>query len=1001
MYSFHSKNKCWLGALLLVTCLGTISHLASQSLPDLKNGFMHPPASARPGVYWYFADGNMTKESITSDLESMKQAGLGSVIFLEVNVGLPQGPVDFFSEQWKEMFAHAVRECKRLGIEMSLGMGPGWNGSGGPWVKPEQSMQQLVGASVSIDSGETEKIVLPVPEPKASYFGVPGHMVKKYRDFYEDVAVLAYPTPPVLDDAEEKSLYYRPPFTSKEGVKQSFPATADYQNVGNSVIPKDRVIDLTGKMKADGKLEWNPPSAGNWTITRFGRRNNGASTRPAPIPGLGFECDKFDTAALNVHLNSFVGELLKETGKPDSSAGGLKRLHIDSWEMGAQNWTKNFREEFKKRRGYDPLPFYPVYLGYTVESLVVSERFLWDLRQTAMELVLENHAGHARNYAHRNGLELSIEPYDMNPNADLELGAVADLPMGEFWSKGYGFNASFSIVEATAVAHISGKKIVAAEAFTSQNKEGWKQYPGSMKNQGDWAFAAGINRLMFHTFQNQFLADSLRPGATMGPYGVSWNLNQTWWPMAGSYHDYISRCQYLLQQGSTVADILYLTPEGAPQVFLPPTSALTGETLPDRKEYNFDGVAAGQLYTSFVKDGRIVFPGGTSYRLLVLPVIKTMTPPLLRKIASLVKDGATVLGGPPLRAPGLSGYPQSDIEVAGLANELWGDSVWPKQQTKRNVGKGQIIWGGSIEKQTSNGYPSYELAAGILRQMKVEPDFSSTGPVRYTHRSAAAWDIYFVSNTSAQPQQVQAAFRTKIDIAQIWNPQTMNISSLRPATQKGGKVTFDLQFHPYESYFVVFAKEDAPNTEKKFSLHQNTLAVINGPWMVRFDSKWGGPDSVKFNELEDWTLKKDDGIKCYSGIATYTNSFDLPINAKAGQHTMYLDLGDVENMARVKLNGKDLGVLWTAPWQVDISGIVQEKNNKLEIEVANLWANRLIGDEMKPDDGIKDGKWPEWLRKGLPRSSGRYTFTTTKAYTAETPLLPSGLLGPVTIRVDE
>jgi hypothetical protein len=235
--------------------------------------------------------------------------------------------------------------------------------------------------------------------------------------------------------------------------------------------------------------------------------------------------------------------------------------------MGAQNWTPRFREEFKKRRGYDPLPYYPVYAGNVVGSVEVSERFLWDLRQTAQELVLENHAEHVKVYGKRNGLQLSIEPYDMNPTADLELGSVADLPMAEFWSRGLGFNSSFSCIEATSIGHVNGKSLIAAEAFTAQDNEGWKQYPGAMKNQGDWAFATGINRFVYHTFQNQFLADSLRPGATMGPYGVHWDRNQTWWPMVGAYHNYISRCQYVLQQGRTVADILYLTPEGSPHVF--------------------------------------------------------------------------------------------------------------------------------------------------------------------------------------------------------------------------------------------------------------------------------------------------------------------------------------------------------------------------------------------------------------------------------------------------
>ena len=248
----------------------------------------------------------------------------------------------------------------------------------------------------------------------------------------------------------------------------------------------------------------NEVPAGNWTIMRLGRRNNGAVTRPAPLPGVGFESDKFDTVALNTHLDEYIGKLLRKIGESDTTTpGGLKMLHMDSWEMGSQNWTPRLRQEFIKRRGYDPFPFYPVYAGNIVESRELSERFLWDLRLTSQELVLDYHAGHVKKYSHRHGLGLSIEPYDMNPTADLELGSVADIPMCEFWSKDYGFNTSFSCIEAASIAHVNGISLVPAEAFTAEKNEGWKQYPGSMKAQGDWAFATGINRFVFHTFQHQ------------------------------------------------------------------------------------------------------------------------------------------------------------------------------------------------------------------------------------------------------------------------------------------------------------------------------------------------------------------------------------------------------------------------------------------------------------------------------------------------------------------
>jgi hypothetical protein len=508
-----------------------------------------------------------------------------------------------------------------------------------------------------------------------------------------------------------------------------------------------------------------------------------------------------------------------------------------------------------------------------------------------------------------------------------------------------------------------------------------------MKNQGDWAFATGINRFVYHTFQNQFLADSLRPGATMGPYGVHWDRNQTWWPLVEGYHSYISRCQYILQQGRAVADVLYLTPEGSPHVFRPPSSAMDGDVvIPDRKGYNFDGCAPGQLYKASVKDGMIVFPNGAGYRLLVLPAVKTMTPALLQKIMSLVNDGAVVVGSPPLKSPGLSDYPACDAQVSNMAKTLWDSLQEPSQQTIHAFGKGKIIWGGELNKKVDNLYPEYDLTAQLLRSMGVEQDFTANGQLRYTHRTTGDEDIYFVSNRTDQQVQTTASFRSTKGYAQLWNPLTGSISKLPEYTVTTQLTSLPLKFDAYQSYFIVFAKDSLPATvaNKNFVI-STVIKTLTGPWQVSFDPKWGGPGQVRL-----------DGIKYYSGTALYTINFDLPgINHSS---KIYLELGEIYNMARVKLNGKDAGILWTAPWKADITDAVLKTNNQLEIEVVNLWPNRLIGDEKLPDDGIQnDEQWPDWLLKGLPRTSGRLTFSTYKFYNKHSKLLKSGLIGPVTI----
>ena len=985
--------------ILLLYCIFCASINSYAQLATLKANFLHPPNQYKPGVYWYFMDGNMSAETITKDLESMYKAGIGNLIFLEVNVGVPRGNVTFLSDKWTALFVHAEKEARRLGIEMTLGIGPGWTGSGGPWVKASQSMQHLVSSQITVVAGDKKAIVLPVPPPKKPFFGegsLTPEVKNEWLKYYEDVAVLAFPATEQdrpITNFEEKALYYRAPYSS-DTVKPYLPSPANVSSNRNAIL-KNRILDLTGKMQANGTLNWSPPS-GRWTIMRFVSRNNGAITRPAPVPGLGFEVDKFDTLALNAHLDKYVGNLLNKIGPAgQKTAGGLKRLHMDSWEMGAQNWTSRFREEFIKRRKYDPLKYYPVYADHIVGSLEESERFLWDLRQTSQELVLENHANQVKEYAKRHHLSLSIEPYDMNPTADLELGSVADVPMAEFWSKGFGFNSAYSVIEATSVGHVMGKSLIPAEAFTAQNNEGWKQHPASMKNQGDWAFGSGINRFVYHTFQNQFLADSLKPGATMGPFGVHWDRSQTWWPMVNAYHDYITRNQYVLQQGRTVADVLYLTPEGSPLVFVPPSSAIIGDTIGDRRGYNFDGCSPGQLMHATVKDHQVVFPGGASYRLLVLPIYKSMTPELLIKIGDLIKHGATIVGNPPLRSPSLEGYPACDDKIRILGKMIWGNTVVPATTVRRQYGEGLIIWGKPVGENPDHLYPQYDLTAAILKENGINEDFKSDGSLRYTHRTSADWDIYFVSNKTDKAVKTIGQFRNVKGSPERWDANTGKFSKITAFKTEKGITSAAIQLDAFESGFIVFAAENKwKSTGINAASDTQTLLTLNGKWRVNFDPKWGGPANTVFDNLTDWRTSSNEGIRYYSGSAVYYKEFNWVKNVKG---SLFLELGKVKNMARITLNGKDLGVVWAAPWRVDISGAVKAGNNKLAIQVINLWANRLIGDEKKPYDRIADDKWPEWLLKGLPRTSGRYTFTTTRQYNADSPLLESGLIGPVTI----
>lgn len=1126
-----------MNALTLATS-SLMAALVSQA-DDLPSRFASPPDSARPGVYWYFMDGNLSREGMTRDLESMRAAGLGHLVFLEVDVGVPRGPIGLLSEAWQEHFVHAVREAERLGIEITMGSGPGWAGSGGPWVKPEQSMQHLVASQTEVEGPARFEGTLPVPPPRRPFFGdVPPPMRTAWESFFKDVAVLAFPTPRVkatLPDVDEKALYYRAPFSSQPGVKPFLEAPAEHPSTpeGSAIAPS-RILDLTGRLKPDGTLDWEIPE-GQWTILRLVSRNNGASTRPAPEPGIGFECDKFEAAAFDAHFDAYLGRLLEKVGRREKDRGWTM-IHIDSWEMGAQNWTPRFREEFRLRRGYDPQPYYPAYLGYLVGDRERTERFLWDLRITGQELVIENHAGRFKALGREHGFTLSIEPYDMNPTSDFDLGAVADVPMCEFWSQ--GFDTTFSCHEASSIAHILGRPVVAAEAFTANPGEDWKFHPGHLKNQGDWAFATGINRLTYHTFAHK--PDETRPGMVMGPYGVHWDRGQTWWPMVADYHRYITRCQHLLREGRTVADVLYLLPEGAPHVFQPPPSALSGSPqMPDRRGYNFDACSPSALLAlAGVRDGQVVFPSGAAYRLLVLPDVPTMTPELVTKLEALVKAGAVLVGPPPRKSPSLVNHPACDQDVARVATALWGTLDSSAETTHRRHGLGRVfnvcpprsspsdarllearwIWNSTgepaqsapvgtlrfqreftvdspaspltarLEMTADNGfsvslngaplgeggnfhqiytfdllpalrsgtnrltvravnggdapnpagliaslhltfssgperliltdeqwqvasadaddwkparvlgpagmapwnlttptttrelYPRYDLTAGILRDLGVVEDFSSPGPVRYTHRHTTDREIFFVANRSAQPVTTSGTFRVSGRTPELWNPRTGQSRALADFSASEGRTTVPLRFEPFESFFVIFPTPDAaldpaPVAKPNFT-EPTVLGALEGAWDVAFDPAMGGPERVRFDALDDWSTRPEPGIRYYSGIATYRKTFDLPQGTDLPPGSkLHLDLGEVQVMARVRVNGQDCGVAWTAPWRVDISNAVQAAGNTVEVEVANLWPNRMIGDARSPGQ--------------------TFARTTYRPYQATHPLLPSGLRGPV------
>ncbi|MGH9616897.1 MAG: glycosyl hydrolase [Acidobacteriaceae bacterium] len=730
----------------------------------------------------------------------------------------------------------------------------------------------------------------------------------------------------------------------------------------SDIVKRSDVIDLTSKMRPDGTLDWTPPP-GRWVVLRFGYSLLGITNHPATAEATGLEVDKLNGRDVHNYIENYLAIYKNAVGASNIGRRGIRNITSDSWEAGSQNWTDDMIEQFKRLRGYDPVPWMPVLTGEIVGSAAESDRFLWDFRKTIGDLIADEHYGTLRQVLNEWHMDHYCESHESGRafvGDGMEVKKFCDFPMSAMWTQApgvnktqYDYNADDR--EAASVSHIYGKKFVAAESLTS-SKAPWAWSPATLKPTIDQEFVNGINRVAIQAATHQpLLRDA--PGLTLGPWGSWFDRNETWATEASPWLTYIARNSYMLQQGRFSADILYFYGE---DTNLTAIYQRKSPNLPPG--YGFDYVNADALIHQLKvnADGRIGTPGGVTYRVLGLaPNSRHMSLPALRAIHRLVVDGAVVAGARPEDDPSLA---DSQSEFHALVNEMFGDGTGVHQ-----VGRGRVYAGATL--------------AEALTAMQVPPDFTyasrsgGKANLKFVHRKLTDGDLYLVDNRSDKHASVDATFRVTGYAPELWYAETGKSEPVSYSISDG-HTTVPLKLDAWGTVFVVFRKPTGKTSLTLPALTTTTLATIEGPWKVAFQPDRGAPASITLDKLSDWSKSEDSGVKYFSGVGTYTKTIQASPNwFRAGAH-VWIDLGDVRNLAVVSVNGTNLGQVWHAPYRVDATAALKPGDNQIEVKVTNSWVNRIIGD-LQPD------------------AEKKYTFPDFAAYKATSPLLPSGLLGPV------
>ncbi len=829
--------------------------------PDLETGFKTPEPDARPETWFHLIGGNVSKQGLTRDLESVAGAGIKGIQLFHGNGRAWEGvspQIACLSEEWDGMIAHVADETKRLDLNFTMQNCPGWAMSGGPWITPDKAMRHIISGRTDIEGGKAVSTDLPQPQPSG----------EDWRN-YQDIAVLAFPTPlddtgkflqPVSAKSSDSSekwgellkgkgeplilvpgkkpswldvefetetvlrsielppvetltmrknfdprseivikvpegngwrelVTHKVPRSSWQDRQSEYPwvlALPDFpskkyrlefrnrnrlsinylrfssaarpqdwrgqagfalrsleripppQQDANSWVKLESVIDLSEKMDAKGRLQWDAP-AGRWTVLRFGHVNTGVKNKPAPPEATGFECDKLSPAGAEQHFAGYIGRISAPGGPADG--GRLKGMLIDSWECYTQTWTPAMEGEFEKLRAYKLRQWLPALAGWVMDDPRKTEQFYRDWRATISDLTVKNYFGRLAELGRERGLKLSFETAagDVPTGDILEYYKNADIPMCEFWQPNDPRNGGLEakpIAPTVSAAHIYGKTRIAAEAFT-EAPVNWKEHPFALKHHADRNFAKGVTHLVFHTYTHNPVEN--QPGTTFGgAIGTPFLRGQTWWKHMPLFTDYLARCQFMLEQGKPVADVLWYLGDDI--------DARPRQDDPFPDGYQFDYLNADVLINrlNVTEDGSLTIPEGNTWRVLWLPRdrCERLAPASLEKIKALVEAGATVIGHAPSVNPTLSGH---EKDFTSLVSGLWGEN--PSEKGDLRLGKGRLLWGEELGK--------------ALGALGIPADVEGAGSAAWIHRKTEREDIYFIAADRLTPLNANFRFRVR------------------------------------------------------------------------------------------------------------------------------------------------------------------------------------------------------------------------------------------------